>query len=542
MLTAVVIGWALACSPSFGQDSNRRGRIVQDYGDAVFQVFRLPEGPAVGAEAPASASVQALSADASQRRGPAATRTAIGTATLVDSRGYLITASHTLLRPGVSESDQACRDREHNEVLEIRNSRGLTLQARPVAVFPHGRLDFAILHIKDTERAFEHIRVPDLAIGDQTQRDGLTDFNWAFVIGYSLGNISQPAEVTGYGEVLTARPSRTFKLGFNTAQEGFSGGPVFSHAERGAVMGVLVGEGVLRELCQGDAVAGAPIQYSDRHLDATRISGDVTEAILAHIPPSERAQSLAGAVRGIAPLRLDLLRDLRDGRVSSIDLAWTVRILRAQQGPAQAQPVAFPSSRADQLRVLDWLLELARARQMNGALVALAAWCPNGLTDEPRCIERSADAIQVASAFLSPEEGRAAIRVLSALSRDVAPRDTAQAEAQSRVLELLARLQLAHGAGDFGARVALAEPLLDRAARLDPLNMGVVLARAEASALNRQWGAARRDLTEFREAREEPAAIERGPRHVERALVESRRELDQERVSASTARISARLY
>jgi hypothetical protein len=246
--------------------------------------------------------------------------TRAGTATLIDKRGYFLTASHTL---ALSTTDPTiCNKRSpFDGIIRLTNESGLRLLGTELAGAPAGHTDLSIIKA-DVPAALrptiELVSIPDLVIGNPNMIVDLP--REAILIAYqyrdttlfhppAMGDLSIPDT-----------PESDIVLGMKYGFNGQSGGPALT--TDGRIIGVL--SGPQPATCNGPIVVNDNTDLNNKSsgeaLSFTQLWSDPANDILTHISTDADALSIDQQITGRSPIDLSLIKRLDEYRVNALSL------------------------------------------------------------------------------------------------------------------------------------------------------------------------------------------------------------------------------
>lgn len=302
----------------------------------------------------------------------------IGTATLIDARGYFLTASHTLALASTRvENDAGCEHLDGTVVLRLRNEEGLTLLAHGYRYAPYGRLDLAIVRAEPAQApTLTGINVPDLAIGDARQSLAADQ---AMVLGFRLNGTA--LQTTAFHRPSTRNNNPTFEIPMLAAFHGYSGAPAFDRD--GRIMGVLIGP--RPERCEASIAAEEETDDTGatpgEAITFTRLSSRRAKMMLQQIPAPSRADEIAAGVRGQSQLSAELARDLNAGAIPSMDVSLAAVELQTNPvGASDDLDAQVRQRRTGIARIsVRAAINAAEHRYMNAEANIFASFCPDPL-------------------------------------------------------------------------------------------------------------------------------------------------------------------
>lgn len=313
-----------------------------------------------------------------------------GTATLIDSRGYFVTASHTLAAT-VEGPDECDKRQAFKGVLRLTNEDGIVLQGQEMAGFPHGLLDLSLIVAQvpaDKAISLRKINLPNAAVGDPSF--ALRDAT-ATLIAYEFQSdtLTLNPQFTTLSVPQGGRKPITLPTPY--AFNGNSGGPALT--PDGWIAGVLIGPEVAS--CDNRIVADTGGEQSNILLKFTGLSSADSRRMLLQIPEDALARALADALEDktadYEPLEIALSKDA----VPALTLLKAASLLHPQSGTAATPinliikpPSGTPLNRDAKVRLVDLAVAAARKAGMLIPADIFARFCPSPIgPEDTSCVE-----------------------------------------------------------------------------------------------------------------------------------------------------------
>jgi hypothetical protein len=299
-----------------------------------------------------------------------------GTATLIDHRGYFVTASH-VFASGFANNAEMCDKRQvFDGVVRLTNEDGsLILPGREISGAPAGHEDISLIQTSQTpagQAVLDSIRLPDLVIGDpqmianQSRNAVLLGYPWqAKSIVHPVGNYSWPGSEN-------AKIAMVIPYAFN----GQSGGPAITPG--GRLIGVLSGPepricDTHIQVTQNERADGTD---SGEFVIFTQLRSSQSRAVLFMIPPDEDADAIQKALAGDGG-DTNLTLALKNGTVRALSLRTAYRALTS--GPANPQPASLsPQNVTARVALVNALYVAARNDGLLFEAARFLQFCPTG--------------------------------------------------------------------------------------------------------------------------------------------------------------------
>lgn len=325
-----------------------------------------------------------------------------GTATLIDRRGWFVTASHTFAST-YSGPDKCDKRAAYPGALRLTNEAGLVIAGQEEAGFPHGRLDLSLIRGRPTSAEAAKLNLiapPDVILGDPMLLPEIK----ATLLAYAL---SAPTLSLNGDFALLSIPDARKPLILSTpvSYSGQSGGPAITPEAK--LAGVLIGPSMSD--CSNQIRVSVGSTQPFEQLEFTGLMSASARELLLRIPEDPISRGLADALSG-KPADYDRLEaELSSGAVRTLALLKADALLRQEVGrtlvasTAPATGTSAPGFDRDRyVQLLDLAITAALKARMWRTSNVFAQFCPQQLTaSSERCIDAQAATPMYVAASLS---------------------------------------------------------------------------------------------------------------------------------------------
>jgi hypothetical protein len=311
----------------------------------------------------------------------------VGTATVVDQRGYFVTASHIFDGFQPDNSDCSKVAPFHGQLLLV-NEQGTKISAHEVLGAPNGTFDFSIIQAdagQDVSK-LNLVGLPDLALGAFVFLQPQPTSAQLLAYGYlstDPGGFNETITRFPMGSLTVPAVGKPLFLKIAMAYHGQSGGPAFGNVGNATILGVLSGinpggqcktPGVDVDIDQSNP---GPVPYVFSPLWTT-----TAVCIWSKIPVGDEATKLVDLLKG-GNIDTQLAQDIAQGKLRTLPLlqaAWRLGARDPCQPGFHPLTAERPATQSDGSRIIlvQQLMDIANRDGLPDVLTVLAQACPSG--------------------------------------------------------------------------------------------------------------------------------------------------------------------